>query len=112
MAQTSVSFLDGMQGTLKELAIGLGTDVHLKNVRAHVKNGLYHAERTPKIDAAAARLLSLAEEFGQRHGSPAISQQAKDERDQHLASIEAAYLALRKLLEEAEPSAVSRALGG
>ena len=102
MSETAAKFVSSVEGALRGLASGISEDVYLNNVRAGVQNGLYHAARTPEIDASAGRLLMLAQNYDRQPGSA---------RAQYIEQLRASYLTLRELLLAAKPSEISSALG-
>lgn len=111
MTKAAADFLAGTEYAISGLRDGVSTDMHIRNIYAHVQNALYHTEVTPEIEASAGHLLGLAQQFERRHSGLQIGERAKNERDEHLSRMNDAYMALKKLVEAAEPSDVSSALG-
>lgn len=112
MSQFAVDGLASMEGTIKQLGVGISTDMHLRNVQSHVRNALAHVEVTPEIEAGAVKLLRLAQQFGQKRGGLAVGANAKAAKNQHLERMSVAFRELSDLLRKGTPSAEARALGG
>lgn len=111
MTQAAARFLEMMNCDIEELHRGLGIDAHIRNIYASIQNALYHTEVTPDIRTTAAHLRGLTQQYETQFQSIVYGERAKAERDELIGRIRDAYHKLKSLIEDAEPSAISRALG-